>query len=133
MTLEYHLDYNEAPVVGQQTLKLVITPESFARELASARTFLLKQEADWLRQQGLGARVTYEHVLVFDDHGPLQNQLRYDDECVRHKALDVVGDLALSACDIHADVIAYRSGHKLNAELVSALLDAEAQRWRESA
>jgi UDP-3-O-acyl-N-acetylglucosamine deacetylase len=61
-------------------------------------------------------------LLVFDDTGPCNNTLRYDDECVRHKALDLVGDLALAGCDLVGHVIAYRSGHRLNAELVKALL-----------
>jgi UDP-3-O-acyl-N-acetylglucosamine deacetylase len=96
--------------------------------LAPARTFLLKHEANWLRAQGLGARTTYRDLLVFDDRGPIDNALRFEDECVRHKMLDLVGDLALSGCDILGSITAHKSGHKQNAELVRALLAAEAGR-----
>jgi UDP-3-O-[3-hydroxymyristoyl] N-acetylglucosamine deacetylase len=99
-----------------------LTPDSFRCELAPARTFLLQHEAEWLLQQGLGARVTCGDLLVFGEHGPLDNPLRFDDECVRHKTLDLVGDLALAGCDIRGQITAYRSGHRLNAELVRLLL-----------
>jgi UDP-3-O-[3-hydroxymyristoyl] N-acetylglucosamine deacetylase len=122
LQVKYRLDYSEQPLIGRQKLELVITPDSFRTELASARTFILKQEADWLRQRGLGARVTTQDLLVFDDNGPVDNELRFEDECVRHKTLDMVGDLALAGCDLIGHFIAYRSGHRLNAELVRVLL-----------
>ena len=61
-------------------------------------------------------------LLVFDEHGPIDNQLRFPDECVRHKILDMVGDFSLAACDISGQLVAHCSGHRLNAELVRALL-----------
>ena len=86
------------------------------------------QEAAALRTRGLGQRVTYQDLLVFSPHGPIDNQLRFPDECVRHKLLDMVGDLALAGCDLVGRFVAYRSGHRLNAELVRAILDqGEAQ------
>lgn len=126
LSVRYRLDYGSESPIGRQTLDMKITPDSFRKELASARTFILKSEADWLRQQGLGARVTFDDLLVFDDTGPCNNALRFEDECVRHKTLDLVGDLALAGCDLIGHFIAYRSGHRLNAELVKALL-AEGQ------
>jgi UDP-3-O-acyl-N-acetylglucosamine deacetylase len=122
LSLKYKLDYNGQGQIGRQTLDLVITPESFQKELASARTFLLQPEADWLRQRGLGARVTSRDVLIFGDDGLVNNELRFEDECVRHKTLDLLGDLALAGCDLVGRVVAYRSGHRLNADLVKALL-----------
>ena len=101
---------------------LIVTPDSFRSELAPARTFLLQSEAEWLRSRGLGSRVTPRDILVFGDQGPLENELRFEDECVRHKALDLIGDLALAGCDLVGHIIAYRSGHRLNADLVQALL-----------
>jgi UDP-3-O-acyl-N-acetylglucosamine deacetylase len=86
----------------------------------------MQNEAEWLRSRGLGSRVTARDVLVFNDTGPIDNELRFDDECVRHKALDLVGDLALAGCQMIGNVVAYRSGHRLNAELVRVLL-AEGQ------
>ena len=111
-----------APSAGRR-LQLAIKPDSFRRELAASRTFMLEEEAQWLISRGLGTRATYQDVLVFDDDGPIQNALRFRDECVRHKTLDLVGDLALTGCDVIGHIIAYRSGHRLNAELVRALAE----------
>jgi UDP-3-O-acyl N-acetylglucosamine deacetylase len=135
MSLKFRLDYGASTAIGRQTLELVITPDSFRRELAASRTFMLREEADWLVAQGLGKRVTPHDLLIFDAHGPIDNPLRYRDECVRHKALDLVGDLALSGCDLVGHFVAHRSGHRLNAELVRALIaEAEAaETWRRTA
>ncbi len=122
LTLRYRLDYGSDNPIGRETIDLAVTPQSFERELAPARTFLLKHEADWLRAQGLGTRATYRDLLVFGDEGPIENELRFDNECVRHKTLDLVGDLALAGCDIIGRVTAHRSGHRQNADLVRALL-----------
>lgn len=122
LTLRYRLDYGPDNPIGRETIELTITPQSFERELASARTFLLLQEAEWLRAQGLGTRATYRDLLVFDDHGPIDNELRFENECVRHKTLDLLGDLALAGCDIVGRITAHRSGHRQNADLVRALL-----------
>lgn len=122
LRVTYHLNYPNRPQIGKQDFDLVISSESFVSELADARTFLLAQEAQWLLQQGLGQRVSYQHVLVFDDEGPIDNELRYPDECVRHKILDVVGDFALSGYDVRGHITASRSGHRLNGELIKRLL-----------
>ncbi len=120
--LNYRLDYGRNSPIGRQSLTLLVTPDSFRKELAPARTFVLEGEAAWLRRQGLGTRTTPADLLVFGPNGPIDNPLRFADECVRHKALDVVGDLALAGCDLHGQITAHRSGHRLNAELVHALL-----------
>lgn len=122
LSVKYKLEYAGNPSIGRQTLDMEVTTESFCKELASARTFLLQEEADWLRQRGLGARVTSRDVLIFNDEGLVNNELRFEDECVRHKTLDLLGDLALAGCDIEGRIVAYRSGHRLNADLVKALL-----------
>lgn len=122
LSLKYRLDYGNASPIGRQTIELQLSPASFDQELASARTFILQHEAQWLQQQGLGRRVTPKDLLVLDDNGPVDNELRFEDECVRHKALDLVGDLALAGCDIVGHVTAHRSGHHLNAKLLRALL-----------
>lgn len=120
--LDYELDHDAQGPIGRQTLDLCLTPQTFCTELAGARTFILQEEAEWLRQQGLGQRVTCHDLLVFDQQGPVGNTLRFPDECVRHKTLDLVGDLALAGCDIQGRITAYRSGHRLNAQLVQELL-----------
>lgn len=122
LRLEYRLDYRHDQVVGRQTACVTVTPESFAAELAPCRTFLLASEAEQLRAGGLGGRVTPRDLLVFGEHGPIDNALRFPNECARHKALDVLGDLALVGRRIIGNVTAYRSGHRLNAELASRLL-----------
>lgn len=122
LALKYRLDYGLQSPIGRQTLQLDINRESFCRELAPARTFILRSEADWLRSRGLGSRVSCHDLLVFDENGPVDNPLRFEDECVRHKTLDLVGDLALAGCDLVGHIVAHRSGHRLNADLVRVLL-----------
>jgi len=122
MKFKYRLDFGSEGLIGRETLEDKFTPEYFQTELAPARTFLLLQEAEWLRQQGLGTHVDFSELLVFGPEGPIDNELRFEDECVRHKVLDLVGDLALAGCDIQGTIIANRSGHRLNAELVKQLL-----------
>jgi UDP-3-O-[3-hydroxymyristoyl] N-acetylglucosamine deacetylase len=122
LQIRYRLDYGPNNAIGRQTIELKITPTSFQTELASARTFVLAEEAEWLRQRGLGSRVSNKDLLIFGPEGPLENELRMENECVRHKALDLVGDLALAGCELVGHFIAHKSGHRLNAELVKVLL-----------
>lgn len=120
--VEYHLDYGPGSPIGSQAGRFAILPDVFRGELASARTFMLEEEAEWLRAQGLGRRVTYGDLLIFGPGGPIENSLRFGDECLRHKILDMIGDLALAGCDLVGHFVAYRSGHRLNAELVRRLV-----------
>jgi UDP-3-O-acyl N-acetylglucosamine deacetylase len=121
-SFKYHLDYGQDNAIGRQTLSLDVTPSTFRNELASSRTFLLKAEADWLRAQGIASKTTPKDLLIFDEEGPIDNELRFPDECVRHKALDLVGDLALGGFDLIGHFVAHKTGHRLNAELLRALL-----------
>lgn len=121
-SVQCFIDYGAGTSIGLQSFGIEVTPESFHKELSAARTFLLEEEAEWLRSQGLGTRVTCRDLLVFNDDGPIDNRLRFRDECVRHKMLDAVGDLALAGCDFVGHFIAYCSGHHLNARLVRKLL-----------
>lgn len=123
LSVLYCLDYGPDSYLGRQQYELALTPERFVHELADARTFLMEQEAEWLLQQGVGQRVSYQDLLIFGEDGPRGNALRFPDECVRHKALDLIGDLSLAGCDIVGRIVAFRSGHRLNAELVRRLLD----------
>jgi UDP-3-O-[3-hydroxymyristoyl] N-acetylglucosamine deacetylase/3-hydroxyacyl-[acyl-carrier-protein] dehydratase len=122
LLLSYQLDY--APPIGSQGRFVSLSPEVFRAEIAPSRTFLLEGEAKAMRAAGLGRRLTEANLLVFGPDGPIDNTLRYEDECVRHKILDMVGDLALAGRDIRGQVVAHRSGHLLNAKLVAALLAA---------
>jgi UDP-3-O-acyl N-acetylglucosamine deacetylase len=122
LSIRYRLDYGPNNAIGRQTLTLTVNPKTFREQLANCRTFMLKEEADWLLEQGLGARASMQDLLVFGDTGPIDNTLRFADECVRHKILDMVGDFALAGCDIVGQFVAYKSGHRLNAEMVRVLL-----------
>ncbi len=115
--------------IGRQVHTQAFTPGLFAQELASCRTFILETEAAELRRQGLGTRTTAADLLVFGPRGPVDNTLRYANEPARHKVLDLVGDLSLLGADLCGHVVAYRSGHPLNVELVRRLR----QQWRAEA
>jgi len=128
--LQCEVDYGQGNPIGCQSLEILLSPESFRKELAASRTFVLQREAEALQARGLGCQATYKDLLVFGPDGPIDNQLRYEDECVRHKLVDMVGDLALAGCDLYGRFVAYRSGHRLNAELVRAVL-AEDEEHRE--
>ena len=121
-TFTYQLDYPHAPFVGSQKFTTKLEPEIFVTQIAPARTFLLKPEAEQLKNQGLGSRVTYQDVLVFDENGPIDNALRFPDECARHKMLDMIGDFALSGKDLIGNFFASKSGHRLNSQTVFALM-----------
>ncbi len=122
LTVEYRLDFGRHHPIGHQVLSVRVTPETFRQEIAPARTFLMKDEAQWLLSQGLGTRASPRDLLVFDDQGPIDNPLRFADECVRHKILDLLGDFALAGCDLVGQITAHRSGHQLNAHTVRTLL-----------
>lgn len=122
--LSYHLDYGRQSPIGTQSFFLDVSPETFVADLAKSRTFLLEAEAQALRQAGIGSRATVSDLLIFGPDGVIGNTLHYPDECVRHKILDMVGDLALLGKDIVGHVVAHRSGHQLNAELVRALIQS---------
>jgi UDP-3-O-acyl-N-acetylglucosamine deacetylase len=121
LTITYLLDYGPDSPIARQLHTEAITPESFANQLAGCRTFILESEVAELRRQGLGARTTTADLLVFGPRGPVDNSLRYANEPARHKILDLVGDLSLFNHDLHGHLVAYRSGHQLNIELVRAL------------
>ncbi|MEM9658728.1 MAG: UDP-3-O-acyl-N-acetylglucosamine deacetylase [Planctomycetota bacterium] len=121
LSIEFQLDYPRDSAIGRQTAKWTVTPDVFCREIAPSRTFLLASEAKLLVAQGLGGRVTTRDLLVFSEQGPIDNRLRFHNECARHKLLDVLGDLALTGCRVVGELIAHRSGHRLNAKLARQL------------
>jgi len=118
--ISYLLEY-QVPSIGRQFFSKVIDYEIFKEELAPARTFCLKEEAEVLLKMGYGKGANYKNTLVMDKDGPLENKLRFPGEPVRHKVLDLIGDLYLLARPLKARVIAVRSGHALNLELVKKI------------
>jgi UDP-3-O-[3-hydroxymyristoyl] N-acetylglucosamine deacetylase len=111
------------PLVGRQQLDLEVTPESYAAEIAPARTFGFAHELDRMRDMGLirGASlanaVCFNHTTVLNPEG-----LRIPDECCRHKALDLIGDLALLGKPLLGHVVAERAGHAMHFALVQRLM-----------
>jgi UDP-3-O-acyl N-acetylglucosamine deacetylase len=128
LVIAYHLDYGPRSPIPAQKYSIEVTPESFMRELAFARTFLLETEATALRAAGYGTRTSAQDLLVFGATGPIDNKVRAADECARHKVLDCLGDFALLGCDVHGEFCAYRSGHHLNREMVRKLAARAAAR-----
>jgi UDP-3-O-[3-hydroxymyristoyl] N-acetylglucosamine deacetylase len=117
LRISYLLDYGTGSPIIRQSHSVVVTPESFAHELASCRTFLLESEAHELRRNGIGSNTSVKDLVVFGPTGPIENTLRFANEPARHKILDIIGDLALLGHDLRGHIVAYRSGHPLNIEL----------------
>ena len=101
------------PLLRHQSRTTRITEQSFADDIASARTFGFLKEVEWMRQQGLALGGSLENAIVIGDTGVL-NALRFEDEFVRHKILDAVGDLALLGHPVLGHVVAHRAGHALH-------------------
>ena len=108
------------PPVGTEYLDIAIEPEEYEREIAGARTFAYLNEIEALWARGLGRGGSLENALVFTPDGPMQ-ALRWPNEPVRHKVLDLVGDLALVGAWPHCEIVAIKSGHELHAALARAL------------
>lgn len=123
LAITYQLDYGDRSPIPPQNLTVEITPETFVRDIAFARTFVLESEVTALQAAGYGRRVTPQDLLVFDASGRvIGNELRASDEPVRHKILDCLGDFALIGTDLRGYFNAYRSGHRHNHELVRRIL-----------
>ena len=131
LEITYDLDYGPNSPVGRQTCRITVNPKTFEANIAPARTFVLEQEAAELLSGGLGKHLTYHDILVVGKDGPVDNQLRFPDEYVRHKILDLIGDLTLLGLPIVGRIFARKSGHALNHALVRALLEDHESRQRE--
>jgi UDP-3-O-[3-hydroxymyristoyl] N-acetylglucosamine deacetylase len=104
---------------------------SFVRELSRARTFGFMQDVENLRAAGLGRGASLDNAIVIDDFRVLNSEgLRFDNEFVRHKALDAVGDLYLLGHPLIGAFSGHKSGHAMNNQLLRALL-ADASAWEE--
>jgi UDP-3-O-[3-hydroxymyristoyl] N-acetylglucosamine deacetylase len=116
------------PLVGQQEVEMAVNPESFRRLLARARTFCFERDIEPLRSMGLIRGGSLENAIVLTNEGVMNGPLRFPDEFGRHKALDLIGDLALAGLPLLARVEAYKAGHALHTQLVSRLL-ADPSLW----
>ena len=119
--VSYTLSYPGS--IGTQFLSVGpdIHGDFFERQIAPARTFCMEEEAAQLLKMGLGKGANYDNTLVMGPSGPVKTALRFPDEPVRHKILDLVGDLYLLGAGIKGHVVAIKSGHRLNMELVKKI------------
>lgn len=120
--ISYSIEYDH-PLIRRQELSLALNLKSFATEVAPARTFGFLKDAPSLRSQGLAMGGSLENTVVLDDKGIISGPLRYPDEFVRHKILDLVGDLALLGSPLVGHFKAEKAGHRLHLKAVRFLLD----------
>jgi UDP-3-O-[3-hydroxymyristoyl] N-acetylglucosamine deacetylase len=114
------------PWINRQSYRFIMSSGSFGAQIASARTFGFTREIDALRKANLAQGGSLDNAIVLTEEGMLnETPLRFDDEFVRHKILDIIGDLALLGMPIQARVTAQRSGHSVHAQLMSKLLETE--------
>src|SRR5215470_15564986 len=119
------------PLVGPQQIEMTVQPDSFREMLARARTFCFERDIEPLRSMGLIRGGSLENAIVLTDDGVLNGPLRFADEFGRHKALDLIGDLALVGRPLKALVVAHKAGHALHTQLVTRLL-ADKSLWTET-
>jgi len=124
----YSISYDH-PLLRHQSRTLRITEDSFAEEIAPARTFTFLKDVEMLRQNGLALGGSLENAIVLGETGVLNNALRFEDEFVRHKILDAVGDLALVGYPVIGHLVAHRAGHALHTEFAAKILE-ESHAWR---
>ncbi len=123
MQVVYDLDYGDGTTIGRQLRSFSLRNGDYGHEIAPARTFVLEEEAQALKAAGIGTHLSEDEVLVIGNQGPMgANRFRYADEPVRHKIVDLIGDLFLLGAPIQGRVIAFKSGHALNHELVRELM-----------
>src|ERR1700732_135134 len=116
------------PLVGQQEVEMLVGPDTFRYLLARARTFCFQRDIEPLKAMGLIRGGSLENAIVLTDDGVMNGPLRFPDEFGRHKALDLIGDLALAGLPLLAQVEAPKAGHALHTQLVSRLL-ADPSLW----
>ena len=117
------------PLLRHQTRTIVLTEDSFIEDIAPARTFTFLKEVEMLRQNGLALGGSLDNAIVISDTGVLNSSLRFEDEFVRHKILDLVGDFALLGHQVIAHAVVHRGGHALHTAMASQLLQ-ESDAWQ---
>jgi UDP-3-O-[3-hydroxymyristoyl] N-acetylglucosamine deacetylase len=123
LVLRYKIDFAH-PAIGKQHFHFDFNHDSFVRKIAPARTFGFLREVEKLRAAGLARGGTVENCIVLDDRGVMNGPLRFRDEFVRHKVLDLLGDLALVGRPIVGEISANRGGHALHSRFVARILEA---------
>ena len=125
LVIRYKIDFDH-PVIGRESMQFDFSHDSFLKKIAPARTFGFMRDVEKLRAAGLARGGSVENAVVLDDRGVVNGPLRFKDEFVRHKILDLVGDLALVGRPIAGEITAYRAGHALHSKFVAKILQAAA-------
>ncbi len=125
--VSYYIDFPH-PAIGRQERTVAVDPDSFEKEIAPARTFTFVHEVDALRRMGLALGGSLTNAVVLDDSRLLNSTIRFPDEFVRHKLLDLIGDLCLLGRPLLGHVMAFKAGHDLHGRLVTRLM-ARTDAW----
>jgi UDP-3-O-[3-hydroxymyristoyl] N-acetylglucosamine deacetylase len=120
-SVSYAIDFPH-PLIGKEVFEVELSDDHFRSEIAAARTFGFKHQEQQMKNQGLIRGASMDNVIVLTEDGVLNGPLRFEDEFVRHKVLDLIGDLALLGRRIIGRVVANRAGHAMHTALVSRLL-----------
>jgi UDP-3-O-[3-hydroxymyristoyl] N-acetylglucosamine deacetylase len=123
LVIKYKIDFPH-PAIGKQALQFDLHHDNFLKKIAPARTFGFKHEVEKLRAAGLARGGSVENCIVLDDGGVMNGPLRFRDEFVRHKILDLVGDLALIGRPLVGAITAYKAGHAMHSKFVEQILRA---------
>ena len=119
---------DQHPLIGRQNISFEVTPDTFAAEIAKARTFGFLREVEYLHANGLALGGNLDNAVVLDEFGVLNTDgLRYSDEFVRHKLLDFVGDMAIMGLPLQGRFEVFASGHALNNGFLRYLEDHAAE------
>ena len=127
LRVDYRISFDN-PLVGFQRFVGTVTPKTYRQEIAPARTFGFLKDVTYLKSQGLGLGGSFSNCVIVDDHRVISGELRFPDEFVRHKVLDLIGDMALLEYPLQASITAHKAGHALHAALVRAIL-ANPESW----
>lgn len=135
--LEIIYEFEAGPPINRQVFSFRLggdrpSDDDFIEQLAPARTFVFEHEAQELRNRGLGKHLSPKDLLVIAKDGPIDNAFRFPNECVRHKVLDLIGDLYLVGRPIRGRLVAHKSGHELNHMLARRLLQQDEHTAREA-
>jgi UDP-3-O-[3-hydroxymyristoyl] N-acetylglucosamine deacetylase/3-hydroxyacyl-[acyl-carrier-protein] dehydratase len=132
LNITYDLDYTQFTGIGRQLYSCQLSESHFAMNLARARTFVLEAEARQMQALGIGTHLSPKDILVISSDGPIKNSYRYSDECVRHKVVDLIGDLKLAGRPIIGRIVAYKTGHSLNQKLVTKIVELARKQEKKS-
>ncbi len=131
LIIKYRIDFDH-PVIGRQSMQFDFGHDNFLKKIAPARTFGFMRDVEKLRAAGLARGGSVENAIVLDDRGVMNGPLRFKDEFVRHKILDLIGDLALVGAPIAGEITAHRAGHAMHSAFVAKLLRATATQREEA-